>query len=102
MIVNGDMSSATLSAVINVDKPNVCVQATISDASGLTGAFKLQATASSDLANATWDDITGTSTAISANGTTTYNISGVGYNGIKFLYTKSGGSGTLNVNSSQN
>lgn len=102
MITNGDLSQATVSGYANVDKPNVTVQATVSSASTLTNTFKIQCTSSPDLANAVWDDIPGSSVAITADGTTTWNLSGVGYNGIKFLATKSGGSGLVQVTVSQN
>jgi hypothetical protein len=101
MIVNGAMS-ASLSAVANVDKPNVLVQAVVSSGSSPVGTLKVQVTSSRDLSSATWDDLPGTSVAISADGTTSLNLSGLGANGIKVVYTRSSGDGILNVNMSQN
>lgn len=44
-----------------------------------------------------WTDYTGSSQAISASGDFTWNLLDIGYRWIRLVYTRSSGSGTLNV-----
>lgn len=45
----------------------------------------------------TWETITGTSTAVSAAGSTLFNLSNVSYELARLKYTRSSGTGTLNA-----
>ena len=73
----------------------------VADAATVSGTFKLQA--SSDPAGETptvWTDVTGSSTTVTtqASGTAFYNLSDIGYNWIKVVFTYSGTSNSQVVN----
>lgn len=104
----GDMSASFNSdpfAVIRMDQ--CALTATVSSASTLTGTLTVEccndegnnatgdASGVSGLTN--WVTIANTSQAITGNGSTTWNLSNMGYRWVRVAWTRSGGSGTLAI-----
>ena len=60
------------------------------------GSLKLQAS-NSGLNSATWVDIPGATDAVTAAGSTIFNLAPIGYGYLRLVYTFTSGSGTLEV-----
>lgn len=113
IVVNGDMSQATINS-IGLDIGQVYVSAIQAVFTGSpVGTLKLQvscdnvapvqwssgsAIVSNPAANVVnWTDYTGSSQTISAAGNFAWLINPVGFRWIRLVYTKTSGSGNLNV-----
>lgn len=103
IVTNGDMSSSINSLPTDVSQmKNVSIQAVFTGAP--VGSLKLQFSdgfvlaPDDDCSSVTiWTDYTGSSQAISAAGDFAYNLLDAGYRCLRFVYTRTSGSGILNV-----
>lgn len=97
LISDGDGSGNLTSSSINVDLISVAgIQLIVSSASTLNATAKIQA--SCDASSPTnWTDISGTSTNLTADGGSLWNLSDLGYTWIRLVYTRTGGSATINA-----
>lgn len=99
IIVNGDMSANISSEAILLDQIyGFAMQAVYSGSP--VGTLKIQV--SCDITNdrsnvVNWDDLAGSSVAISASGITTYNVDAQFYKWIRIVYVFTSGTGALNV-----
>lgn len=100
---NGDMSGNLESQVIDLADIDLgSIQAVFTGAP--TGALKLQLsnqivanTADPNVAVTEWTDYSGSATNVVAAGSHIFNISNMGYKWCKMVYTRTGGTGTLNA-----
>ncbi len=63
----------------------------------VTGTFKLQASCDEGATPVNWEDISGTSTAVSGAGSQMYNMANQYYAWVRVVYTAGSGVGTLTV-----
>ena len=98
IITNGDMSQVSLTST-QVKLDHIGQFAVCAVYSGApVGTLKLQASTDSTTPATNWADITGSSTAVNGAGIFIWNIANVGFNYVQAVYTKTSGTGTLNVN----
>lgn len=92
-------SAVSLAASVNSNAGNVSqvlgysIQAIISGGTSPTGTLKLQY--SNDGTN--WDDISGATWSVTDNGNRMFNQSGVYYNYVRAVYTRTSGTGNLSL-----
>lgn len=99
------MNAVSLGASVNSSAyrienfTHVALQAVITGASSLNGAFKLQGSCDNPDASAptNWSDITSSSATVTADGDVLWNIVDPSYNWIRVVYTRTGGSATVSV-----
>lgn len=93
---NGDLSASFSGTTIKVEGQKIiAMQAVTTNASGLTGTYDMQQ--SNDGTN--WHNVAGATSAVSANGAIMLLPTGgfVAGTYVRFNYTRTGGSGTVNV-----
>lgn len=101
IITNGDMSGNIVSvATLLAQVYGYSVQAVWGGGTAPTGTFTLEA--SNDLTDkpgdvVNWDTVTGSSLAISADGTYMWNFNGAFYRWVRLKYVRTSGNGTLNA-----
>jgi len=103
IVTNGDMSAASItSSMVSINQAfGFSIQGVMTGGPP-TGTAKLQGSCDPfvDLTGTgvtNWTDITGSSVAIAAAGTFLYNVVDCEYNWVRLVYTRTAGSGTLNV-----
>jgi len=69
------------------------IEAVVTAASSLNGTLKIQVSVSGN----NWSDLTGSTLTLTTDGTSIYSISEVAYNYVRLVWTRTGGSGTLNA-----
>ena len=97
--------STTISASRNSNPIRVARSATISGASSLDGNLKLQATLDVETNSgweptgvtglSNWVDVADSSTDVTTDGTTLWNVARIGWRWVRLVYTSTAGTGTL-------
>lgn len=108
MLNSGDASGNLVSSPVWLDQIyGIALQAVFTGSP--TGTVKLQGSVDQGPSNAaltsnpalassiTWNDISGSSQAVTGAGTVTWNFNGVFYKWVRVSYTASSGTGTLTV-----
>lgn len=102
----GDLSASFNSDPFDVyAMTTIAIAATVSGSATLNGTIKLQASCDhgqrSGQAPPTgvtnWVDIAGTTSTITADGSTMWNLSGVGFKWLRAVYTRTAGTGTVAI-----
>lgn len=94
----GDLAASFNGAAISLANAHLCgVPSVISSASSLNGALKLQL--SIDESSPTnWADVSGSSTAVTADGVTQWSLTNVTARWVRLVYTRTGGTGDVSTN----
>lgn len=106
LVENGDMSGSINSNPFRLEHLNTVAIQAVFTGSSPTGTFKVQVsndtqliTESGDIGATVnnWSDVSGSSVSVTASGDVAWNLPNTGFRWVRVVYTRSSGSGTLNV-----
>ncbi len=100
LLTNQSMGASFFSPAVNLEHIQMCALQLVWTGAAPTGDFKIQGSCTPIQNNGVaqdWSDIAGSSIAITAAGDAIINITDIGYDQLRLVYTRTSGTGTINA-----